>query len=213
MTSIKTPEGLPDQLPPESLKEYFGNTAIRRAVDALVDVLCKKDMPEITWREAQDYNQAILMAAQVRADFAGFLFDLWDQTFGQVNPEQLGEEYFETTEHSPTAIWSSWQVCRSYYVGNSEKGYDFIVACPKVRNKFELQVWHWIGSEDSFDYSKLPELKLTDWSKENNEEGQYFANNSADIQDFFKDPNTILERLRRESVAVVNAICESLNER
>ena len=51
----------------ESLRAYFDNKAVRRAVDELVDQLDGTDMPNCDWEEAKNYNQALLMAAQVRA--------------------------------------------------------------------------------------------------------------------------------------------------
>ena len=48
---------------PASLTNHFGNPAVRRAVDALVDALDGNNMPESSWDEARSYNQALLMAA------------------------------------------------------------------------------------------------------------------------------------------------------
>ena len=57
--------------------------------------------PKRAGKEARNYNQALLMAAQVRADLVDILFRVWDATFGQANPAGLGEEYFNCEDASP----------------------------------------------------------------------------------------------------------------
>ena len=81
----------------------------------LVDVLDGVNMPDTGWEEARNYNQALLMAAQVRADLADLLFRVWDASFGQANPSCLGEEYFNSEAASPAAIWRERYVERYYY--------------------------------------------------------------------------------------------------
>ena len=60
---------------PDSLRAYYdnGNKAVGRAVDALTGKLNGADMPDCDWKEAQNYNQALLMTAQVRADYVALL--------------------------------------------------------------------------------------------------------------------------------------------
>ena len=72
-------------------------------------------MPDCDWKEAKNYNQALLMAAQVRADYVALLFDIWDATFGSQSLDGLGHEYFDHEHLSPNLIWSYQWLWRSYY--------------------------------------------------------------------------------------------------
>ena len=110
---------------PESLKTYYKDKAVQRAVKELVGKLNGADMPDCDWDEAQNYNQALLMAAQVRADYVGLLFKVWDATFGQSDPQRLMGEYFEYEKLSPNQIWEVENKClwRDYYRnGDSAEG-------------------------------------------------------------------------------------------
>ncbi|MDE0270321.1 MAG: hypothetical protein OXP11_03855 [Gammaproteobacteria bacterium] len=101
---------------PESLKVYYENKAVRRAVDELVRKLDGAGMPDCDWEEAQNYNRALLMAAQVRADYMALLFDVWEATFGRSKPQRLGDQYFGHEYLSPKLVWEYEWLWRSYYV-------------------------------------------------------------------------------------------------
>ena len=111
---------------PQGLKEYYGNVAIRRAVDALSASLDGTNMPEVQWEEARNYNQALLMAAQVRTDLVDLLFRVWDESFGKAEPYRLGEDYFEWCEgaYSLSDIWKGKELGRFYYRDQLPPGED-----------------------------------------------------------------------------------------
>ena len=83
---------------PASLCKYYQNRTVRQAVDSLIDGLDGKKTPEVNWMEARNYNKALLSAAQVRGDFIEFLFKIWEDSFGQADPERLQGEIFEWRE-------------------------------------------------------------------------------------------------------------------
>ena len=108
---------------PNSLQEYFGNLAVRNAVDSLAAALDGENAPQMGWDEARNYNQALLMAAQVRADLVDLLFRVWDATFGQANTLRLGVEYFDGQEDGfPAAVWRERHVERYYYPDEQDCG-------------------------------------------------------------------------------------------
>ncbi len=201
---------------PESLKEYYGNQAIRNAVDALVDALDGADMPAASWEEARNYGQALLMAAQVRADLADLLFRVWDATFGQTNPARLGEEYFDSEYASPAVIWGERYVERYYYRdglpaeedGPSDGLFAWLV--PPTRRMIAL------GVERYSDGDKVLELPadavdgLEGWHVAADMDGgyNYLTNEAVDIGEFLDDPCPALERFRRDAVEIVDFLTQ-----
>jgi len=107
----------------ESLSRYFGNAAIRQAVDALVEKLDGKKPPDLTWKHAQQYNCALLMAAQVRSDFIKMMFDVWERTFGEAFRSKFSnycEDHWESDSgyYSPAPVWDDEEIGRVYYRDN-----------------------------------------------------------------------------------------------
>jgi len=105
---------------PSSLQEYLTNRAVRLAVDELIKVIDGSNMVAEGWEEARNYNQALLMAAVVRAAQAQFLFDVWDATWGACGAGQLGDEAFDE-DMGPEQIWDDREVYRSFKLADRYK--------------------------------------------------------------------------------------------
>jgi len=124
----------------ECLDRYFSNIAIRQAVDALVDKLDGTKPPDLTWKHAQQYSRALLIAAQVRADFIELMFDVWERTFGEACRSEFPnycENHWgrDVAFYGPEPVWNDGEIGRTYYRDNMpEKGgrnEEFYVETPK----------------------------------------------------------------------------------
>ena len=100
---------------PESLKKYYEKRAIFNAVNALVGALDGTNAPELSREEVKNYNQALLMAAQIRTDFVDLLFRVWDEIFGKII---TGKEWFDYRHN----IWHEGYLAVSHYYGAVENG-------------------------------------------------------------------------------------------
>ena len=194
---------------PESLRSYFDNKAVRRAVDELVEGLDGQDMPECDWEEAQNYNQALLMAAQVRADYVALLFKVWDATFGGAAPHRLLGEYFECEDHSPKMCWDEPWVARRYYRDGDpdENGRYDDLRVNFTNDYLQLRVYR---------YNEDHELvvdgtrRLERWStqQEEDESGHYLINERVSQTDFFAGPDTVIHRFAEDATNVLQALLE-----
>ena len=202
----------------DSLKEYYGNKAVRKAVNALVDALDGGNMPEVLWEEARNYNQALLMAAQVRADRADLLFRVWDTTFGQTTPSRLGEEYLHLERATPAAIWSEACVERFYYRDRrpvEENGPSdglFVWLVPRTRRTIALGVERYSKGDDIAELPANPADVPKGWHVTGDMDGgdyYHFANNAVDMMEFLGDPCPALKRFRRDAVEMVNFLTQN----
>ena len=200
---------------PSSLQEYYGNQAVRNAVDALVDVLDGADMPEVGWDEARNYNQALLMAAQVRADLADLLFRVWDATFGQADPARLGEEYFNWEEASPAAIWRERYVERYYYRDDRPADEDgrsdglFVWLVPPTKRTIALGVDRFAEGDDLAELPANATDGLEGWHIAMNDGCSYLSNQSVEIAQFLANPSQTLEQFHRDAVEMVNFLAQN----
>lgn len=194
---------------PESLRAYFDNKAVRRAVDELVDQLDGKDMPNCDWEEAQNYNQALLMAAQVRADYVALLFKVWDATFGDAAPHRLLGEDFDYEGHSPRMCWTDPWVYRGYYRDGDpdEDGRRDDLRLDITKDYLELRVYRY-NEGGELDVAGTP--KLERWStQEDDESGPYLVNESVSPADFFAAPDAVIHRFAEDAANVVQALLET----
>lgn len=194
---------------PESVVRYYSDPKIRSAVDALIDALEGNSMPECTWGEAQSYNKALLMAAQVRADFNDLLFRLWDATWGQVKPERLTGEYFDWTDHSPQKLWGNRYSSVIFYRGgnpdNGGKG-DCLFAS-LIEGQVSLRVERW--TDDGIFAPHLGQLEVTGWELHTSEdEWTYFENQSLSVPDFLSAPDETLRRFQEGAKRMIDALRE-----
>ena len=198
---------------PSSLCEYCRSPAVRRAIDELVQKLDGKNTPEVSWKEARNYNKALLSAAQVRADFIGFLFSAWEKSFGRAEPERLGAEYFEYELYSPEKMWDNEEMTLCYYRnGDPEDGgpSDTLGVTFDVTNK---SLYLCVGRyDDQGALVNLLDAETPDgWRIEELEGEDYLVNDSADILALCKDPTEILERFERDARAMVYYLLQPRN--
>ena len=197
---------------PESLQKYYGNQAIRNAVDALDGT----GMPDSFWEEARNYNQAVLMAAQVRADPVDLLFRVREATFGQANPARLGEEYFDYEKASPAAIWKERYVERFYYrddrpmeEGGRSDGL-FVWLVPPTMRTIALGVMRYSEDDSLVKLHANVAESLGGWhvAMEVNNGYNYF-NRSVHIAQFLDDPCPALEGFRHDACEMVNFLLQN----
>ena len=207
---------------PESLNQYFRDQAVRNAVEALVDALDGKNMPATGWDEARNYNQALLMAAQVRADFVDLLFRVWDATFGRANSAQLGEGYFTQIERrqegTPAAIWKNQYVEHYYYRDSRPADEDgrndglFVWLVPSTKT-IALGVERYSEGGDMPDLPRNAADGLKGWSIETNVQrnisSTYFSNQPVDITEFLDNPCPVVDRFRRDAVEIVTFLART----
>ena len=197
---------------PQSLKEYYGDVAVRRAVDALSANLNGTNMPEVQWEEAQNYNQALLMAAQVRADLLDLLFRVWDESFGQAEPDRLGKDLFHLNDkdHSLAGIWEWKELVRYYYRDQrppSEEGPSdgLGVMVSETRHVRLLVVRYAIGDKVAAPgaITGTEGWEITRYATGNRE---YLVNQSVDVRAFLDDPCPALARFRDDARVMVDAL-------
>ena len=194
---------------PESLRSYFGNKAVRRAVDELVKQLHGRDMPECDWEEAQNYHQALLMAAQVRADYAALLFKVWDVSFGDAAPHRLLGEDFDYGNHSPKMCWEDPSVYRSYYRDGDPDEYgrydDLYVHFNE--DYLELRVYRY-NEDHELDVEGMPKLERWSTQQEDDESGPYLVNDRVSRAEFFAQPDAVIHRFAEDAANVLQALLE-----
>ena len=197
---------------PNSVCEYYRNSAVRRSVDELVQSLDGNSTPEISWEEARNYNKALLTAAQVRADFIEFLFAVWERSFGQMEPERLGKEYFDYETYSPEGVWDEKDLIINYYRnGDPEDGgrSDALGIAVNENNELYLHVSRYDEQEELEDFSnvELPQ----GWRLKYFEENGYLVNCSTNIFDFREDMAKIIERFSQDARTVVEYLLRPTN--
>ena len=194
---------------PESLRSYFDNSAVRRAVDELVKQLHGQDMPECDWEEAQNYHQALLMAAQVRADYAALLFKVWDATFGDAAPHRLLGEYFDYEGHAPKMCWDDPWVYRGYNRDGDpdEDGRHDDLRVYITNDFLELRVYRY-NEDDELDVAGTPKLERWSTQQEEDESGPYLVNERVSRADFFAEPDAAIHRFAEDAANVIQALLE-----
>ena len=198
---------------PESLREYYGNKAIRRAVDALVDMLDGADMPDCDWEDARNYNRALLMAAQVRADHLALLFDVWNATFGTSVPQRTMDECFsfDYENQAPGQIWESGFLYRSYYPdGDPEEQWRHHDLCVCLRDtNLELRCYQY-DEDYALIEPRTPEVE--GWSitePDDDEEGSCLTNEGVNLADFLSDSDPVIERFAKDTDKIIEALLET----
>ena len=191
---------------PRSLKKYYEERAVFKAVNELVGVLDGSKAPKLSRKEAKDYNQALLMAAQVRADFVGLLFRVWDETFGKA--EIAVEERFYSQTYTISHIWEGGELGVSYYYGTGDRDHrsntlGVMTSTGDDLHKISLYVQRFDRNED---YAACPDRVpsgLEDWKIIPDDDNWWFQNESVDMVDFLENPGPTLDRFRRETIKMV----------
>ena len=169
-------------------------------------------MPEARWEDVRNYNQALLMAAQVRADLVDLLFRVWDESFGRAEPDRLGEDYFayEDGDCSLADLWESKELERNYYRDNlspSEDGRADVlgVGVPEKRS-LGLYVVRYAESDEIAAPGAIAGTEGWKITHDATDGYAYLVNQSVDVRKFLNDPCPALTRFRNDARAVVDAL-------
>ena len=195
---------------PDSLQSYYGNQAVRRAVDDLVNKLNGKGMPGCNWEEAKNYNQALLMAAQVRTDYVALLFDVWEATFGKSKLQSLKGDELDHKLLSPSGVWGNGWLWRAYSPScnsdESERSYELCVYV--VEDNLELRVYRY-DQDGKWDCSETPKVERWLTRQDHNEEGPYLVNENVSLTDFVSEPDSAVERFAEDANNVVQMLLDT----
>ncbi len=197
---------------PESLKSYYAKgdkNPVKRAVDALVDQLDGKTIPDLDWEETQDYNKALLMTAQVRADYCAMLFRIWDATFGKCKVKGPRDHwYFYEDEHSPAKLWENSCCSRDIYRNGDpdDDGPNDELYVNLENKKVELHVWRYKDDDNIYTSDKLPNVKS--WKVKKDEGGDAYlkTKNGVTIEEFILDPDPAIAALKKQAADMAAAL-------
>lgn len=190
---------------PKSVCEYYKNRPVGQAVDALCENLAGNETPEMDWQEARNYSKALLLAAQVRADYIDFLFDVWENSYGRVQPERLGGAHFEWNGYSPIQIWRNGALAHAYYrQGNVDEGGRSDILGVELDHKGALHLF--VGRYDANgDIVDLGEIEAPEgWQVRHYDgDGDYLVNEAVSIVDLCEDSASAFERFAQEAASIV----------
>lgn len=191
---------------PNSLENYFSDKKIASAVDDLVEKLDGDNMIECDWSEARDYNQALLFAAQVRADLIELLFRIWENTFGTCGPEKLGEACFLSEAATPAYLWEERTVELSYYRDSSPDDGGRSEALLVILSDAHICLWVF-RFENEEEFAGLGGAQgVEGWQLETEERGSYLSNIPVKIVDMIADPDAIIKRFRDDAKRMIEAL-------
>lgn len=190
-----------------ALRSYFADRAVRTAVDELLKDPAGESLPESTWEEARSFNQALLMALQVRTDFVELLFDVWDLTFGASDLNALGEAFFDW-DYSPKFIWEDRYLSREFYRNGS---LDVDGPVDDLRVSFAnsevcLQVWRYADNEWNVPATDF--AGRANWTCRNEDDDEWAESPSHPFAKFVDNPETVLSALNVYASNAVNALIE-----
>lgn len=191
---------------PDSLKQYFSDKKVQTAVNDLVDKLDGDNMIECDWSEAREYNQALLFATQVRADFIDLLFEVWESSFGKSDLKKLGIQYFGNHLATPKYLWEERSLENSFYRDGSpdDEGRSECLIVWVNNDKMCLQVYRFA---DEADFAELGAARsLQGWQIENEERGEYVSNIPAALADFVVSPEATIQRFRDDAKRMIEAL-------
>lgn len=189
---------MPDELP-DSLRYYFTDQTVRKAVDSLVPQLGGENMPEVTWEEFQNYNQALLMAAQVRADYIELLARIWDGTFGKAGAAGLGEVRYDQIDIYN--IWRNKCLYQFTYCEDNENSYDLCVYT--TDKSLALKIWRY--TDDNYVPFDYEEFDLSHWGIQLDRyyDLNYATTNPVQINEFVENPTDTVEMLHKAAQEMV----------
>ena len=199
---------------PESLGVYYDNKAVRRAVNELVGKLDGAGMPDCDWEEAKNYSQALLMAAQIRADYVAPLFDVWEATFsrsfGRSDAQRFMGEYFDHEHLSPSQIWKyGWLWQRYYRDGRSDKSGRYDDFCVILREaRLDLRVFQY-NQNGEMNGSGMPTVEGWSTQHDDIEGGLCLANEGVKFADFLSEPVRVMDRFASDAANVIEALLET----
>lgn len=196
---------------PGSLKAYFDDAKLGRAVDALTEVLQGGEPPVMEWTDAKAYNRALLMAAQVRADHNDMLFNLWDQVFGAaVNiPRRSFEIEFEAENCTPHKMFAQgfvWQTMSREGLDDEDLEVAYELTIEHDKRFIYLAVSKWDATvEEHVDFKISPsKVPSGHWKQHKDDDGVISAHSAPiAIGDFLDDPDPHIENMGQAAQAMV----------
>lgn len=189
----------------DSLRTYFSDNAIKEAVNALAEVLQGDNPPSMTWDEAKNYNQALLMAAQVRTDHNEMLFALWVRTFGHALAGTQGQFQveFEPDYCTPESIWDGgfvWQTMSRSGLQQQNLTQAFEMYVGHQDHLIYLFVAKWdgkLGGYDDFSFDPAAIGSGTKWTPfEDDEEDVVARTEPVLLGDFLNSPEKHIPEMR-----------------
>lgn len=191
----------------DALHQYFTQPAIKTAVDSLVEKLDGKHVLDLSWDEARDYNQALLMASQVRADFVDMLFWIWGETFDRAGVKKLGKQSFTAESYSPAEMWEDKNLFSYFYRdGTLDEGRNDELGVV-LENK---NIFLWVARVNENDeYIALESVENADgWTKEysTDDECNFMRSEKISLEKLLSDPETAIETLRVNAKNMIAAL-------
>ena len=196
---------------PGSLRAYFDDKELSRAVDALTEVLQGDEPPVMKWSDAKAYNRALLMAAQVRADHNDMLFDLWDRVFGAaVNiPRRSFEVDFEANHCTPHRMFQDsfvWRTMSREGLDDEDLEETYELTIEHDKRIIFLSVSKWDATEDEYVDFKFSPSKIPGghWKQHKDDDDVKSARSAPiTISDFLDDPELHIADMQQAAQAMV----------
>lgn len=195
----------------DALKHYFEDARIRAAVDALLDDAAGGKMPESSWTEARDYNQALLMAVQTRTDFVDLKFRIWEEAFGKADPRRFGSDYFDWSYYKPSEIWRDGYLSRAYYRNEVGVGYtgeysEELYVCSE-NGRVGLRIYRWQDDSTQITPSVLDGVE--GWRIASDADYEWAENVAVPIAAFLGNPDPVIQRFREEAQRAVDVLVKA----
>lgn len=187
---------------PDSIKAYFRDKSLQTAINSLVEKLDGENMPELNWEDARQYNQALLMAAQVRADFVEMHFSLWQETFGAAGASYLGYSYFEWDE-TPSHVWDECSLGNNFYrEGSPDDGGKSDCLYVSFEDDFvKLRVYRYADDDTPTDFPEDP--TIAGWQLKFDDQHRFAQTKPVPINSFLKTPEDHVAEMKSAAVEMV----------
>lgn len=200
---------MPPYRTPESVNAYFQEPTTRAVVDSLVSTLDDPVLPDMDRHKLQSLSEGILLACQIRADFVGFMADLWANTFGAALEKSDLNEIFPD-DCTIKEVWSE-RYFWSYITRGDNlecRHFDLSVQIDQRSHAAMLRVWRYDENEELEAFE--PHLQIPDgWHRTNDEDGSPMLETTIDvtIRDLIANSDEELAKLSGAASAVIKLIC------
>lgn len=197
-----------------SVKDYFDPDKfhVRQALDDLCKDLSGNIAPEInSIANLLDYNRALHMAAQLRADYVEMLILIWDKVFGYASRQNpsLPRAKIDRQNYKPVDIWSDQRFLQELYLPAGAKGksraYELQV---DIRDDdLSLIVCLYDGDEEGYiDLSGSPDEigAGTNWRREEDDDSTYYQTQGVEMVEFLRNPDAHIGSLRAAACEMIN---------
>ncbi len=194
----------------EGLMDYYSKPDIAEAVDSLVDKLNGKNPPELSWEESQKYNRALLMAAQVRADYVDLLYRIWEETFGAHDRlDDLRGEYFYSYGFSISEIWKDKWLERTYYRNGNpdEGGKNDTLLVSTEGDKLSLQVWRYKDEDSPARPGRANDAEGWKYVKKDGD-NYFITEKHVSMKKFVENPDEYIVEFRKAAKSMIDKLLE-----